>query len=172
MRYEVPFFSQSTDIQSDDWKYRGCGLASLKMVIDFWNAKEGKDQVSFDSVFEVGMAAKAYAEGVGWTHLGLVKTASGFNFSAYNADLAFISLDDAFERLINDLNIGPVIVSVHPRFDASASGGHLVVVTGYEDGQLFINDPLNINEKEGKISISEEDFKKAWKRRFILAYKS
>jgi ABC-type bacteriocin/lantibiotic exporter with double-glycine peptidase domain len=172
MRYEVPFFSQSSDIESDDWKYRGCGLASLKMVMDFWFQKEAKELVTFDSIFEVGMAVKAYTKGIGWTHLGLVKTASGFGLKAYNADLAFLSPEDAFNRLIEDLKIGPVIVSIFPRFDSAASGGHLVVVTGYEDGKVFINDPLSLTGEEGKTSLSEEDFKKGWKKRFVLAYKN
>ena len=36
MKLAVPYYSQIKDTENPDWKDKSCGIAALKMVLDFY----------------------------------------------------------------------------------------------------------------------------------------
>ena len=83
----------------------------------------------------------------------------------HSFDLAKENAQAAFGELKESLRDGPVIASVHYKFDPKSSVPHLVVITGVADGVVYYNDPA---AQAGEESIPAADFLKAWKKRFIV----
>lgn len=155
----VPFYSQFSDISLPEWKKVGCGIASLAMLIDYYEPK-----VSVDTLLEEGIAADAYLSDAGWTHSGLISLSKKHGLTGSSHDMAGSSMDSAFATLESVLKEGPVMVSVHYTFDPKNPIPHLVVINGVSDGKVFYNDPA---EKKGGGSISIAKFQSAWKKRYI-----
>lgn len=155
---DVPFYSQFKDISSAKWKKIGCGIASLAMVIDYYEPQS----VSVDTLLSQGIKAGAYSS-AGWTYSGLVKVSQPYGLTGSGYDLkgsgtAF----SQFEKFVAD---GPVIASIHYKFDPKSTIPHLVVVTAIKDGLVYYNDPA---AKQGNLTVSVDTFLKAWKQRFIV----
>ena len=70
MLFDVPFVSQYADLGRHEWRARGCGIASLKMVLDFYGT-----HILLEELLSVGLELGAYREGIGWSHGGLVSIA-------------------------------------------------------------------------------------------------
>ncbi len=157
----VPFFSQFTDITSPQWKKVGCGVTSLAMVIDYYRT----EPVSVDTLLKAGIAAKAYDYNAGWTYAGLIGLSKTYGLQGQSYDLAKKGSKIAFESFKTYLSSGPIIASVHYKFDPKSTIPHLVVINGIKDGMLTYNDPA---AKDGNKQISTADFLKAWKMRFIV----
>ncbi len=157
----VPFYSQFADITSAKWQKVGCGIASIAMVIDYYST----DPVSVDGLLSRGIASGAYDSNAGWSHQGLINLTKkyGLNGSAY--DLSGLSSKAALAKLEAQLKDGPVIVSVHYKFEPKNPIPHLVVIDGIRDGVVYYNDPA---AKGGKKQISSAAFAKAWKQRYIV----
>ncbi len=165
--YDVPFSSQYADIGSHEWRARGCGIASLHMVLAFY----GRTML-LDDLLREGLAVGAYREGIGWTHRGLVELARRHGCRAYNIDAAPTSptpkfAPEAWGMLMAELEWGPVLVSVHARFDPTMPGGHIVVVTGWDGELLALNDPVEMAEREGRKLMAGAAFRRAFKQRYI-----
>ncbi len=158
--FTVPFYSQFTDITSANWKKVGCGIASLAMLIEFYEP----DSVTVDTLLEEGIDSNAYQNDAGWTHAGLINLSKKYGLNGSSHDMAGSSMDSAFTKLEKVLEAGPVMVSVHYTFDPKNPIPHLVVVNGVKDGEVYYNDPA---EKTGGGSISIDKFQKAWKKRYI-----
>ncbi len=156
----VPFYSQFKDITSPQWQKVGCGVASLAMIIDYY-----KPAVPVDTLLKQGIAAGAYLESAGWTYKGLIQLSAKYGLSGNSYDLGKLSTKSAFTQFKEQLADGPVIASVHYKFDPKSTIPHLVVINGIRDGLVYYNDPA---AKTGEKSISTEDFLKAWKMRFIV----
>jgi len=60
---------------------------------------------------------------------------------------------------------GPVIASIHYKFDPKSTIPHLVVIDGIASSTVYYNDPA---AKTGEKTISTADFLKGWKKRFIV----
>jgi len=157
--FSVPFYSQFRDISDTDWQKRGCGIASLAMVIDFYKPNE----VSPDTLLSEGIASRAYQVGAGWIHRGLARLANDHNLAGTSYDLAKKDVDTAFVAFTTALEDGPLIASVHYKFEPNNPIPHLVVITGISGDRVYYHDPAG--EKGG--SISKDTFKRAWKKRYI-----
>ncbi|MCC6934114.1 MAG: C39 family peptidase [Candidatus Yanofskybacteria bacterium] len=172
--HDVPFSSQYTDLGDHEWRARGCGITSLKMVMDFWHRVTGsRCATTVDELLARGRAIGAYIPGVGWSHRGLVNLAREYGYEGFNADHAEqapIPKDaaEAWGLLLSELARGPVLASVYSGLDPHRGGGHIVVVTGFFDGLVALNDPEEMHEREGRRLIALEVFLTAYKRRFIV----
>jgi hypothetical protein len=174
MQYDVPFSSQYTDLGSHEWRARGCGIASLHMVMAYWHGCDLSWQLpTLNDLLERGRAIGAYREGIGWSHAGLVDLACRYGYNGYNMDFGPKSLDpkpprEAWDELLGALAGGPVMASVYAGLNPARGGGHIVVVTGVRNGLVFFNDPEEMNAWEGKRILSEDAFLRAFKLRAII----
>ncbi len=157
----VPFYSQFKDITLSSWKKVGCGIASIAMIIDYYRP----EAVSVDTLLGEALALRAYDKNAGWIHKGLIHTAKAYGLSGKSYDVTGIKKTNAFQSLTTALKEGPVIVSIHYRFDPANPIPHLVVIEGITDGVLTYNDPA---APKGHGQISTAKFLKAWKQKFIV----
>ena len=174
LHYEVPFSSQYTDLGDHEWRARGCGIASLKMVMDFWHMQHASNQTTeLDALLQKGLAIGAYREGVGWTHRGLVQLAQTYAYTGFNVDCAPQSptphsAEQTWQMLSEALDQGPVLASVYSGLDPDRGGGHIVVITGVQDGLVLFNDPEQLTAHEGRRVLALEIFLRGFKRRYIV----
>jgi predicted double-glycine peptidase len=158
--FSVPFYSQFSDITSAAWQKVGCGIASLAMLIEFYEP----GAVTVDTLLKEGIAAHAYLSDAGWTHAGLIGLSHKYGLEGESRDMSALSMDEAFDELQTVLANGPVMASVHYTFDPKNPIPHLVVVSGINDGKVYFNDPADAHGDE---SISIQKFENAWKKRYI-----
>jgi uncharacterized protein YvpB len=156
----VPFYSQFTDISAPQWRKVGCGIASLAMLIEYYEP----NSVTVDELLQRGIDADAYLSDAGWTHSGLINLSHKYGLGGESHSLAGSSMEDAFAALKDELEEGPVMASVHYTFDPQNPIPHLVVVNGVRDGKVYYNDP---SESGGGGSISIAKFQSSWKKRYI-----
>lgn len=157
---QVPFYSQFADVQSPKWQKVSCGVASLAMVIDYY-----KPAVSVETLLKAGIAAGAYDPNAGWTYKGLIGLSNSYGLKGASYDLGKSTTDAAFTSFKSYLKDGPVIASIHYKFDPKSTIPHLVVINAIKDGVVYYNDPAATS---GGKTISTTDFLKAWKKRFIV----
>ena len=158
---DVPFYSQFKDITPVAWQKVGCGVTSLAMVIDYYN----EDVVTVNKLLTQGIDAGAYKKSTGWIHSGLISLSKKYGLNGRTYDLSNLDQETAFTQFKKSLNDGPVIVSVHYKFDVKNPIPHLVVINGIDGDTLYYNDPAaNIGDKK----ISSSDFIKSWKKKFIV----
>lgn len=158
--FTVPFYSQFTDITAPEWKKIGCGIASLAMLIEFYEP----GSITVDGLLNEGISAGAYLNDAGWIHSGLINLSKKYGLTGASYDMAGLSMDKAFMKLESVLVDGPVMVSVHYTFDPKNPIPHLVIINGVADGKVYYNDPA---EKAGGGSISITKFQSSWKKRYI-----
>lgn len=156
----VPFYSQFNDITPASWKKVGCGIASLAMLIEYYNPGE----VVVDTLLQEGIDANAYLDSAGWTYAGLIGISKKYGMGGQTYDFGNLSMENAYKELLAGLEEGPVMASVHYTFQKTNPIPHLVIINGIEDGKVYYNDPA---EKEGGGSISVAQFQSAWKKRYI-----
>lgn len=157
----VPFFSQFRDIHAAEWQKIGCGVASLAMIIEFYHP----GTVSVDTLLREGIASGAYLKNVGWVHRGLALLGERYGLKGTTYDLSNLDMASAFAEFEALLRDGPVIASVFYKFDPKSTIPHLAVIDGIDGDRVFYNDPAaSVGGKE----ISVTDFKKGWKKRFIV----
>ena len=156
----LPFYSQFKDISSDTWQKQGCGIASLAMVIQYYQ----KESVSVDTLLKQGIVLGAYDQKYGWTYKGLIQVANKHGMSGETHDFGNSKTSVAFEALKTELKKGPVIASVHYQFNPKSTIPHLVVIDDIDEDTLYYNDPA---AKTGQKHISSADFLKGWKKRYI-----
>ena len=157
---DVPFYSQFKDIVSPLWQNVGCGITSLAMVVDFYKP----DAVSVNSLLKQGIAAGAYENGVGWRYGGLIALSKKYGLSGAYYDLSTLAAGTAFDEFQNLLKDGPVILSVHNRFNPKSTVPHLVVIDGINNNVVYYNDPA---AKTGEKQISVPAFLASWKEKVI-----
>lgn len=155
----VPFYSQFTDITSPQWKKVGCGIASLAMIIDFY-----EPSVPVDTLLAEGIAAGAYLDNAGWTHMGLIGVAQKYGLNGSTQSLSHLTADNALAELQKILLEGPVMASVHYTMQPTNPIPHLVVVNAIKNGLVYYNDPA---DPTGGSTVSIAQFQSAWKQRYI-----
>jgi len=158
---EVPFYSQFTDIASPRWQEVGCGITSLAMVIDYYKP----NAVSVNSLLKQGIAAGAYSKKYGWTTSGLIALSQKYGLNADFYDLSTFDGQTALTQMKTLLQSGPVMVSVHNRFNSKSKVPHIVVVNAMDNNVVYYNDPA---AKTGDKQISITNFLKGWKERLIV----
>lgn len=156
---EVPFYSQFNDISDPEWQKVGCGIASLAMLIDYY-----EPAVSVDKLLGEGVSAGAYLDSAGWTYAGLISVAKKYGVTGQSFDLAGQGMENAFAKFESAVEEGPVMASVYYTFTPGHPIPHLVVVNDVKDGMVYYNDPA---EPAGGGTISVAAFKAAWKKRYI-----
>jgi predicted double-glycine peptidase len=156
----LPFFSQFKDISSPKWQKVGCGIASLAMLIAYYEP----GVVEVDTLLSEGISAHAYLDSAGWTHAGLIGIAKKYGLGGASHDLAGLTMNDAFDELKTVVAEGPVMVSVHYTLDPQNPIPHLVVLQSITDDLVYYSDPA---EKIGNSTISITRFESAWKKRYI-----
>jgi ABC-type bacteriocin/lantibiotic exporter with double-glycine peptidase domain len=157
----VPFYSQFHDIHTSSWQKVGCGVTSLAMVIDYYSPAS----VSVDILLKEGITSGAYNQKSGWIHKDLISLSHKYGLEGSSYDVTALGKEASFLKLKTYLATGPVIVSVHYKFDPRSSIPHLVVLDGIENGVIYYNDPA---AKVGQKTISIVDFQKGWKKKFIV----
>lgn len=179
---DVPYFSQHAEATEDFWKNKSCGVASVKMVLDFLE----KDTVSIDDLIDEGQAIGGYTKD-GWVHDSMVHLLHNHGVPAYREEFRSITVDAVKKEFaVNPyqkdlINYGitkigvfvdedkPVLVSVDPKFDENKDS-HIIVITGYEtDGDaiagFYYNDPDNRSGEEKKDRYVELDtFMNYWRK--------
>jgi hypothetical protein len=173
MAHDVPFVSQQV-YRDEEWRRFGCGIASLKMVFDFWHGQNSRNPTdAADELYASGLEAGAFDPEIGWWHAGLVGLAAVRGYEAYNRDFGPRSrtprtAEESLLELRRELAAGPVIASVYYDFDPARGGGHLVVVSGVSEDVVALNDPLPEQASDGRRSMPLPDFLTAFKHRFIV----
>lgn len=157
----VPFYSQFHDIHAISWQKVGCGIASLAMIIDYYSS----ETISVDTLLKEGIHYGAFDKNAGWIHKDLISLSKKYGLEGNSYDVSGLGKEDSFTKLKSYLADGPVIVSVHYKFDPKSSIPHLVVIDGIDEGTIYYNDP---SAKVGQKSISIADFQKGWKKKFIV----
>jgi ABC-type bacteriocin/lantibiotic exporter with double-glycine peptidase domain len=155
----VPFYSQFADISSVKWQKVGCGITSLAMLVGYYS----KESVSVNTLLAEGIKAGAYSD-AGWTYSGLIQVAKQHGLTGVSSNLSSKGASVALSTLTKDLTNGPVIASVHYKFEPKNPIPHLVVVNAIKNGLVYYNDPA---AKSGQKTISVETFQAAWKMRYI-----
>jgi len=172
--YLVPFISQYIDIGHHEWRARGCGIASLSMVMAYWHSCDSRHPMpALDILLKRGQEIGAYREGIGWSHAGLVRLASEFGYEGYNVDGAPQSptpksVDESWAHVLDELERGPILASVYAGLNPQRGGGHIIVITGFENGLVSFNDPEERTQQEGLRNLALNVFLPAFKQRFIV----
>lgn len=157
---DVPFYSQFDDIQSTAWQGVGCGITSLAMLIDFYKP----NAVTVNALLQQGISAGAYDQNAGWTYSGLIQLSGAYGLVGHYYDLSQLKVKAAFARFQKLLKSGPVMLSVHNRFDPDSTVPHLVVIDGIANNKVYYNDPA---AKAGMKKISITAFLKGWTENVI-----
>lgn len=169
LNYKLQLISQQTELQDPEWQYRGCGIAALKMVMNYWHAlSEVNVSPPIDELLAAGLKLNAYVQNIGWSHAGLTNVAKQCGYDGKNYDLADSNADTAWKSLMKQLKNGPVMASVYSQFDPTLGGGHIVVLTGIDDNTVYLNDPEEASQEAGTKTMELNDFLKAWKKRYIV----
>ena len=157
----VPFYSQFENITLPYWRGKGCGVTDLAMVINYYQP----GTTTVDEILSRAIDADGYIKNIGWTYKSLIEVARQYKLEGSSYDWKKLSDEKAFEKLRTYLDDGPVIASVHYKFDPDNVIPHLVVVTGFDGTDLYYNDPATDG---GAKKISVGSFLKAWKKRLVV----
>ncbi len=161
MPYSVPSFSQISDISSVSWKQKGCGVADVAMIVEFYKP----NTTSVQKVLEEGIKSGAYVKNVGWSHQGLASLALKYGLVGKTVDLSVEKNTTALKEFKEIVEEGPVIASIHRGFNPKSPNGHLIVVTGFDDELVYYNDP---GKHYGIKTVAMTDFVKGWKKKLIV----
>ena len=164
MPYSVPLFSQISDISTVAWQQKGCGVADVAMIVDFYKPKT----TSVQEILEEALKQGAYVKNVGWSHEGLATLAAKHGLIGKTVDLSTLKNAAALSQFEDIVKEGPVIASIHRGFNPKSSFGHLVVITGFDDKLVYYNDP---GKHDGIRTVSITDFIKGWKKKLIVIRK-
>lgn len=157
----VPFYSQFQDIPRIEWQQEGCGIASMAMAMEYLKPKSVS---SLTALILQAVNSGAHTT-EGWKHKELAALAGLYGLSGKNYDFSDSGNPVAFDEFKKSLGGGPIIVSIHNKFDPKATLGHLVVVTGIDGEAITYHDPASGTKVEK--TISTENFLKGWKKRWI-----
>jgi uncharacterized protein YvpB len=161
----IKFVSQNSDEVPAEWHDKACGIACVKMILNFAGA-----EFSIKDLINEGLEINGYTE-YGWDHESLVRLLRNHGVNSYrqefrsnDKDIESRLRDDGVSKIKSHIDNGqPVIVSVDKGF-GNNNHLHLILVTGYDDENFIYNDPDSRNgeEKEGA-TVSEEEFLKYWR---------
>lgn len=187
--YPIPFYTQQVDFDDKElqgfkdkedaeyWQQRGCGIASVKMIIDgFQKYRHLNLSEAYGELLYKGLEMGAHCDR-GWIHKGLVKIAECYGISGANYRFATIKM---LQKEIEKNR--PCIASVTVGFNGGkidcegniiSKGGHLIVVKGLVKryGSLagfIVNHPssysgLNLED----YIVNLEDFKNSFSGAFM-----
>jgi len=187
--YPIPFYTQQVDFNdvnlqgfkskedAEHWQKRGCGIASVKMIIDGFQRHRGlKLSELYGKLIYKGLEIGGHCER-GWIHKGLVELAKEYNILGQTFRLSNVS-DIQLEIEKNRPCIASVSVGfnggrINSKGEVIQKGGHLIVVTGVvrEKGELkgfIVNHPSSYSGFNWENHfVSVEDFKKSFSGAFM-----
>jgi len=193
MKLDIPYYSQKDDVSDEHWQKRACGIVSLKMVLDFYAKKEGRDIPSIDELIKEGVAIGGHDPEWGWRHDRIVDLARRYGFHAYrqefkshihnaaNEELIPSAhqdkfIEDGIKKITEVLEEGtPVIISTTKYFTEKDSA-HMLVLTGFEkEGDeitgFYYHDPEPKEEGEGEnLFVDRGVFRSQWRKFAIFVY--
>ena len=83
-KLNVPYYSQRLNVKDPYWRPRSCGIAALKMAMDFLNkspkTKFRRRTSKLDDLIKEGVSYGGYSKEHGWYHDGLLKIAKNHGF--------------------------------------------------------------------------------------------
>ncbi|MFD5842324.1 MULTISPECIES: C39 family peptidase [Streptomyces] len=129
-----------------EWSNRACGLASLRMILLAY----GREAPTVTELLKLAVKHEVLTPR-GALHAGIASLAT---------DLGVPSLAEPVpvQDLLARLEHAPLIVSVTEQFpDDGRSGGHLVILRGYEDGPdptIFVRDPSAWGQTHDRVPLS------------------
>lgn len=174
MKLNVPYSSQHLHVSEVYWQKRACGMACVKMVLDFLK----KDAPILDDLLWQGVRIDGYGPS-GWMHNALVSLLDMHGVSAKRKEFKTDELFEAgFREIIRSLLLGlPVVVSAVKKFEETKKF-HMVLLTGFEKENgivtgLYYHDPDGETPEEGTHRfVPYELFKKHWRRLAIFVGKN
>lgn len=161
MPYIVPLYSQISDISSVAWQQKGCGVADIAMIVEFYKP----NTTTVDKILAEALKEGVYVKNVGWSHSGLASLAVKHGLVGKTLDLSTLKNEAALDQFKDIVKEGPVIASIHRGFNSKSPYGHLIVITGFDDKLVYYNDP---GKRDGIKTIAVADFMKGWKKRLIV----
>ncbi|MFJ5740208.1 C39 family peptidase [Streptomyces microflavus] len=129
-----------------EWSNRACGLASLRMVLLAY----GQDAPTVTELLKLAVKNEVLTPR-GALHAGIASLAT---------DHGVPSRAEAVpaDELLSRLDRAPLIVSITEQFpDDGRSGGHLVILRGFEDGpdpNILIRDPSAWGQTNDRVPLS------------------
>jgi hypothetical protein len=161
--------SQLSGVTAQEWQRRSCGVVALRMLMGYLDP--ARSFPSLDGLIAEGVEAGAYMNERGWRHDGLAALARAHGFTAADYDWTALPKETAFSYFLACLAAHPVIASVAKAFSPSEDG-HLVVVTGIQEGQVFVNDPLREKREDVPYSVPLPFFLEHWSRRAVVVVRN
>lgn len=185
MKLNIPFYSQYSEDIENVWQTKACAIVCIKMVLDYLGIKtETQDLIKEGLLISKelekrGKVNDGYTEQFGWGHEPLViilrnKGVISYRQEFKNADNSEGLLEFGINKIISNIKAGlPVLVSLAKDINNPKTSGHMVVVSGIDEGKgFYINDPeakIEVDGKDKFVDIS--DFKKSWKKLAIFVEK-
>lgn len=160
-QYKVPWILQnSAEIGSYSYGYgtdiahAGCGITALTMVLNFFGVNVTVPQMA-DKMLDNG----GRKQGKGTNNYAVEKVLKEYGLKTERAG--------SFDGAVSLLSKGPVIMSVwdnkpETRGDKTCpftDMKHYIVLTGYQNGMISINDPANKGRSQERTQISLADLK-------------
>lgn len=129
-----------------EWSNRACGLASLRMILLTY----GHGAPTVTELLKLAVKHEVLTPR-GALHAGIASLATDLGVPALAGRVPV-------EELLGRLDHAPLIVSVTEQFpDDGRSGGHLVILRGYEDGPdptILFRDPSAWGQTHDRIPLS------------------
>lgn len=153
---DVPYCSQRLDVGDLYWQSRACGMACVKMVLDYY--KKGGD--SLINLIKEGVGKEGYCER-GWIHDVLVEMMKERGLKVFRKEYKSADeneqkrlIEKAIKETINFLSEkGLVIISAIKNF-SEEKNFHMVVLIGFEKGEngvigFYYHDPDSFSREGG-----------------------
>lgn len=187
---QVPFHHQLDPTTGLPPKFRknGCAIVCLKMVLEYIFERE----YNISNLYEAAETSGGRNAKGDWTHAAEVRVLTHYKLVSwrrnwnlakadsryfkesedYNAD-QLEALEDqnraaALPAILTSIKKGyPVIVSVKKHF-AQENKRHQVVVIGFDEDHLYINDPIAKDPANHPMKVPKGDFTKAFNYQAIF----
>ena len=184
-KLEVPYSSQTTGSVPANWRDSACGIACVKMLIDFLS----RENPTMGQLLQEGLLIDGHRDG-GWLHEALIRMLRNHGVLAYRQEFRaatvdlgaqemFVDespysskfIDEGMVKIIRHIDLElPVIASVSSGFGNNKSP-HMVVISGYkfrdantENEGFYVHDPDDRDtERREHQFISFQKFAKFWR---------
>lgn len=187
-KLDIKYFSQYSEQVKEEWRPKVCGIACVKMILDFLGYKNNPNDL-----IEEGLLIGGYSEkDGGWFHEALVIILRNHGVLSYRQEFKrsdflirekkIVPNDDGnflnrgISKIHSSLDKGnPVIVSVSADF-AKTSSNHLVLVSGFAEDEVglegfFIHDPNAKDSSKEHVFVELKDFMSGFRHLAIFIEK-
>jgi uncharacterized protein YvpB len=184
---EVPFYSQKEIVTNGEGD-SACGIVCVKMILDYKTddrLQNTEHRISIDDLVKEGYIVGGKEE-AGWKHETIVRVLRNHGIMAFRQE--FIAHEvviskqkvESSKGVLNEevteemrgvaltkfemfIDQGyPVMTSMRPGFGENG-GDHLVLIVGYDEDNLYINDSQMGSDEGSPIAVSKKKFMEYWK---------